>query len=668
MAAIRAVQGPRLCAYVLAALVVIEIVAVGVVAATTGQPMTRHVVGSVLSLFPLALGLVVAGRQPGNWVGPLLVLIAPLAIALSLGDLTEPVMHPAPALQPLWNVYVGISPGAWMWLFVPPALLVLVFPDGRPPGRRWRAVGYGLVIVPLIFLIPAAADPAPFAPPYTDVPHLIRLSEPWDGIVGVIGLALLPIFLGLLVASAASMVVRYRRASSIVRTQLKWFLLGAMFLPATLLLGWAGYLLFDNPDLVVVGFALTYLALPLATAIAVLRYDLYDVDKAISTAATYGLLTIALLAVFTFASFMVGLVAGQVSSIAAAAATAICAVLLAPLRTRLQRWVDRRAYPLRRAALAAIDELRARTYSGAAQPEQLEQALQTSLRDPGLRVGYLVPGRSGLVTAAGRSLPIEDACSTPVRVGGDDIGALLGGTVASPELLEELADASALLVEIVRLRIELRRALGEVESSRARLLHASYEERRRLERDLHDGAQQRLVSLGMALRLAQRHLDDPTLDVDGLLDSSVAELATAVAELRQIAHGLRPSSLDDGLGPALSSLASKVPIPVTVDVAGDVGVGLIPDDVATTAFFVASEAMVNAVKHAHPQAIGVRVTRTDGSLTVQVRDDGRGGADVRAGAGLAGIADRVAAVGGALSLSSPAGGGTIVEAMLPCGS
>ena len=141
MSAIRAVQGPRLCAYVLAALVVIEIVAVGVVAATTGQPMTRHVVGSVLSLFPLALGLVVAGRQPGNWVGPLLVLIAPLAIALSLGDLTEPVMHPAPALQPLWNVYVGISPGAWMWLFVPPALLVLVFPDGRPPGRRWRASG-----------------------------------------------------------------------------------------------------------------------------------------------------------------------------------------------------------------------------------------------------------------------------------------------------------------------------------------------------------------------------------------------------------------------------------------------------------------------------------------------------------------------------------------------
>jgi signal transduction histidine kinase len=122
------------------------------------------------------------------------------------------------------------------------------------------------------------------------------------------------------------------------------------------------------------------------------------------------------------------------------------------------------------------------------------------------------------------------------------------------------------------------------------------------------------------------------------------------------------------LGQALSSLASKVPIPVTVDVAGEVGAGRIPDDVATTAFFVASEAMANAVKHARPAMIGLRVTRDDQRLTVQVRDDGQGGASVRPGAGLAGLADRVAAAGGALSLSSPAGRGTIVEAILPCAS
>lgn len=659
---------PRLSAYVLAALVVLEVVALAVFVGVADQPVTRVAVASVLSLFSVAVGVVVARRRPTNWVGMLLVLVALVPINQAFDDMYADVVQTHPGLLPVWDVVLGLSPGMWMWLFVPPALLILVFPDGRLPGRRWRWVAYGLVIVPLLFMFPAAADPTPFDPPFADVPHLVRLSDPWDRVVGGFGLALLPVFLGLLVASAASMVVRYRRASGIVRTQVKWFMLGAMSLPATLLLGWAGYLFLGSPDLVLVGFALTYLVLPLATAIAVLKYDLYDVDKVISTAAAYGAITVALLAVFTLTSFLVGLAAGRASPIAAAAATAICAAVLAPLRTRIQRRVDRRLYPLRRAALAAIDGLRVRTYAGEAQPEQLEAVLQSALRDPRVRVGYLVPGRIGLVQADGSPLSVDGGRRVPVRVGGHEIGALIGGTVASPELVGELADASALLVEIVRLRIELRQALGEVESSRARLLHAGYEERRRLERDLHDGAQQRLVSLGMALRLAQRHLDDSSVDLNSLLDSSVAELAAAVAELRQIAHGLRPSSLDDGLGPALSSLASKVPIPVTVEVTGDVSVDQLPDDIATTAFFVASEAMANAVKHAHPETIGLRVSRMDGQLTVQVHDDGRGGASLRPGAGLAGIADRVAAAGGALSVSSPAGHGTVVEAVLPCAS
>jgi signal transduction histidine kinase len=659
---------PRVSAYVLAVLAVLEVVAVGILVVIADQPVSRVAVASVLSLYSVALGVVVAHRRPTNWVGPLLVLVALVAINVAFDDMYADVVQARPGLLPVWDFYVGLSPGTWMWLFVPPALLILVFPEGQLLGRRWRWVAYGLVIVPLLFLFPAAADPTPFDPPFDGVPHLIRLPEPWERVLGIFGVALLPVFLGLLVASAASMVVRYRRAPGIVRTQVKWFMLGAICLPATLLLGWVGYLFLGTPDLVLAGFALTYLALPLATTIAVLRYDLYDVDKAISTAAAYTMITAALLAVFTLTSLLVGLAAGRASPIAAATATAICAAVLAPLRSRIQRWVDRRLYPQRRAALRAIDGLRGRTYAGQAQPEQLEEVLQSALRDPQLRVGYLVPGRIGLVRAVGSPLHVDGGPNVPVRIGGHEIGALVGGTMASPELLGELADASALLVEIVRLRIELRQALCEVESRRARLLYAGYEERRRLERDLHDGAQQRLVSLGMALRLAQRHLDDPSVDLDGLLDSSVAELATAVAELRQIAHGLRPSSLDDGLGPALSSLASKVPIPVTVTVSGEVSVDQLPDDTATTAFFVASEAMANAVKHAHPGMIELRVARLNGQLTVQVRDDGRGGASLLPGAGLAGIADRVAAAGGALSVSSPAGRGTVVEAVLPCAS
>lgn len=220
---------------------------------------------------------------------------------------------------------------------------------------------------------------------------------------------------------------------------------------------------------------------------------------------------------------------------------------------------------------------------------------------------------------------------------------------------------SAVAHSVIRRTYAQTRDIG---SNRARLLHAGHAERRRLERDLHDGAQQRLVSLGMTLRLAQRHLHDATVDVNGLLDQSIAELGTALNELRQIAHGLRLSSLDDGLGPALMALTSGVPVPVTINVRAD----RLPDQIATTAYYVASEALANAVKHAQPGAIGVSVVRIGGQVSVQIRDDGCGGARPRAGTGLAGLADRVAAAGGELRLFSPDGGGTVVEALLPCAS
>jgi signal transduction histidine kinase len=250
-------------------------------------------------------------------------------------------------------------------------------------------------------------------------------------------------------------------------------------------------------------------------------------------------------------------------------------------------------------------------------------------------------------------------------LGGAGIGTLRAR--GSRELLREVATASALLVEVVRLRVELSGALRDVESSRSRLLEVSYQERRRLERDLHDGAQQRLVALGMALRLGQRHLDDGRTDVSGLLDQAVAELGTAVAELRQIAHGLRPSSLDDGLVNALTMMVGRVPVPITLDLHPELGCENLPDVVATTAYYVASEAVVNAVRHAAAATIGLRVARDAAALTVQVSDDGPGGATLRPGAGLAGLADRVAAAGGGLRLTSTLGNGTLVEAVLPCG-
>jgi signal transduction histidine kinase len=272
----------------------------------------------------------------------------------------------------------------------------------------------------------------------------------------------------------------------------------------------------------------------------------------------------------------------------------------------------------------------------------------------------LVPGEAGFIDVRGSLVP--DNGLTPVTLGDVQIGVLTASAETPPAVLRETAAAAAGLVEVIRLRAELARALREVEASRLRLVQVGDSERRRLERDLHDGAQQRLVALGMSLRLAQRHPAD--VDVESVMDQAVAELATAVAELRQIAHGLRPTSLDDGLHAALAALTSKLPVPVVLDVQP----AEIEEQLATTAYFVAAEAITNAAKYARASTIQVRVTQSGSEVSVRVQDDGIGGAKARNGSGLAGLADRVAALGGSLMLRSPAGAGTTLEAVLPCES
>ncbi|HEY1485283.1 MAG TPA: histidine kinase [Micromonosporaceae bacterium] len=656
----------RIVTYAVAAFTVVSVAAAVALLVTSpdrGEAIELASLGTI-AVFNAGCGLVVAVKRPRLWIGALLALVGFIVAQQGFNAVYDGVHTRRPDLvsgSGSWDL--TLSQGAWMVLFLPAAFLLLFFPDGRLPARSFRWVVVGLVAVPVVFDLAAAFDTTPFPAPYARVPHALpTLHGLARTVIGVGSIALLPLFLALLIGSAAAMVVRYRRATDpSIRAQVRWFALGAMTLPATLVVGWATYLLIGGSDVVVVGLAIAAFAIPAATVIAMLRHDLYDIDKAISFTITYGAVTVALLAVYTGISFLGGLAVGRDSAIAAAAATAVCAVLLAPLRRRLQRGVDRRLYPARQAALAAIDDLRTRTHLGIAEPEQLESALRVALRDERLRVGYLLPGEDGFVDAAGRPLDASGQVVAPIRVGEHDIGALIRGEIGSRELLRELAAASVLLVEVVRLRIHLGQALRDVEESRSRLLAAGYEERRKLERDLHDGAQQRLVSLGMGLRLAQRHLG--TVDVDGLLDEAVAELGTAVAELRQIAGGLRPSSLDDGLAAALANLAGRVPVPVTLEVCPD----LLPDDLATTAYYVVSEALTNAVKHARAEAIVLTVTRTDGHINVCVRDDGAGGATVRPGAGLAGLSDRVAAAGGALRVNSRRGHGTLIEAMLPCG-
>ncbi|HMJ01648.1 MAG TPA: histidine kinase, partial [Conexibacter sp.] len=237
------------------------------------------------------------------------------------------------------------------------------------------------------------------------------------------------------------------------------------------------------------------------------------------------------------------------------------------------------------------------------------------------------------------------------------------GIAERPDLLESVIAAAGLAIEIARLRVEVRRQLTEVEESRARIVTAGYEERRRLERDLHDGAQQRLVSIGLSLRHLQRHLPAGG-EAAAALDATVAELSCAIEELRELARGVRPAGLDDGLAPALRELAARSQLRTSVEATTE----RFADRYETAAYFVASEALANAAKHARASNVAVSAARRNGSLVLSVRDDGVGGAASSPGSGLAGMTDRVAALGGTLRVVSPPGGGTVVTAELPCES
>jgi signal transduction histidine kinase len=220
-------------------------------------------------------------------------------------------------------------------------------------------------------------------------------------------------------------------------------------------------------------------------------------------------------------------------------------------------------------------------------------------------------------------------------------------------------------IEITRLHVELRRQLAEVQASRARIVNAGTEERRRLERDLHDGAQQRLVSIGLALRHAQHQLGTSTVErATRTLDEAMVEVKMAIDELRELAHGLPPAQLDAGLAPAFRDLARRVSVPVEVTAPRE----RFDRGIEGAAYFIGCEGLTNAVKHAQATSISLTARHEDGRLVVTVIDDGIGGAEPVPGSGLSGLADRVAALGGALRIDSRPGAGTTLTAELPCGS
>jgi len=301
---------------------------------------------------------------------------------------------------------------------------------------------------------------------------------------------------------------------------------------------------------------------------------------------------------------------------------------------------------------------------------KLRDVLARTLKDPSLQVAFRVPDTERYVDAEGDPVQLPGRDSRRMVTLVEREGVPLAAMIHDPaladerELVQAAAAAARLGLENEQLHAQVRAQLEEVRASRARIVEAGDAERRRVERNLHDGAQQRLVSLALALRLAQVQLGpDANPESQASLAQASKELQVALSELRELSRGIHPAILtQQGLAGAVESLAQQAPLPVEVAVA----CRRYPPTVEATAYFVVCEALTNVAKYAHADVATVAVEQANGRLIVEVTDDGVGGADPTVGSGLGGLADRVAALGGVLQLDSPPGQGTRVRAELPC--
>jgi signal transduction histidine kinase len=301
-------------------------------------------------------------------------------------------------------------------------------------------------------------------------------------------------------------------------------------------------------------------------------------------------------------------------------------------------------------------------------PADLRDALARTLGDPSLELAYWLPDFGVYVDLGGRPVGLGDLdgrATTLIDRNGDHVAALIHdpALLDEPELLESVQAAAGIAVENGRLHAELRARLEELRGSRARIVEAAQNERQLLERDLHDGAQQRLIALSLDLSLLKGRIEGNS-EVTVAIDEARREIAASLGELREIARGIHPAVVSGhGLSVALEQLAARAPLPVELDVKLE---GRLPEALEVAAYYVVSESLTNVAKHAHAETARITVLQENGELVLEVVDDGVGGADSERGTGLRGLADRVEALNGRLRVWTQQGGGTRVKAEIPC--
>ncbi len=657
-----------------------------------------------ISVTPITFGLVgalVASRQPRNAIGWLFLFTA-VMVGLA-GPESEYasfalISHPGSVPGADWALWLN----SWTQALIFPVgaipLLVLWFPDGRLPSPRWRYVVRTELVLVVVLAVQGAFTPLP-AQTGTNLPTVANPvafapNSPVGAFLNGLGILWFVGYAVFLVAAAA-LVVRMRRSRGDLRQQLKWIayavlITGCVGVPAVVVsLSVPGAPTWGGDLALTLGLGV---AVPVAAGIAIFKHRLYDIDVVISRTLAYGALAVFITAVYVGIAVGIGALVGgggKPNLGLSILATAIVAIGFQPVRERVQRVANRLVYGKRATpyeVLSQFSERVAESYPTDDVMPRMARVLADGtgaqradvwLRSSNTWHDAAVWPVDGVAFAP---IPAEDG-NLPSSAGGDRVvavrhqGELLGAlsvtkrtgeslTPVEENLLTHLAGQAGLVLKNVGLTGDLQARLVELRASRQRLVTAQDEERRKLERNLHDGAQQHLVAIKVKLGLAEMLASRDPEKARATLQQLKGDADEALETLRDLARGIYPPLLaEKGLGAALASQARKATVPVTVDADG---IGRYSQDIEAAIYFSVLEALQNVQKYAHASSAAVQLREEEGALKFEIADDGTGFdvATTKKGSGLTNMADRVDALGGEVEVTSAPGRGTTLHGWL----
>jgi signal transduction histidine kinase len=653
-----------------------------------GEPLDQQIPYLVAFAMFGVVGALIVSRDPRNTIGVLFLWASFLTAASFLGGelFTYAVVHDQsgwwlPALGLLNNF-------GWLFGIFPVVFLTpLLFPDGHVPTPRWRPFLWFSVAFVALIGVDLALGQKTLSGSVESITIANPLYIPAVGKLPSLDSLIAVFFVGIFAASVVSLILRFRRSTGVERQQIRWVVFGL----GVALVGITATT-FNNKETIVTALigGIAFLLLPLSIGIAILRFHLYDLDVVVRKTLIYGAFALFATLIYLAVVVGVGVWLGRDNSFLTMVAAVVVALTFQPARARLTRFANRLVYGERATPYEVLSEFSERVGGAYADADVLPRmarilgegigaeradvwlAVDRELRDVAAWPND-APGRSAIPLPNGSMPQIEGMDRVyPVVQAGELLGALAvrkpSSDPVSPsdeKLIADLASQAGLVLSNVRLTEALKARLDDLKAAQKRLVSAQDAERRRLERNIHDGAQQQLVALAVKLKLADGLIERDAQKARELVGQLQGETHAALEDLRDLARGIYPPLLaDKGLVSALEAQARKSGLPV--EVRAD-AIARYPQDVEAAVYFSCLEAMQNIAKYASASSASVTIAERDHSLCFTVSDDGRGfdPAVATGGTGLQGIADRVGALDGQVTVTSSPGSGTTIEGRLP---